>query len=136
MTNTTVILFSQVPLYVYAPLNLFLSWGFAILHTIFAIILGIQALAKNGHSYSNNFSTVLRTTRHLELDAVLPPKEETGSDPLPKHLAERGISLNTHIVVDSDSFESTEVRQPLTGNQNGPQDGPGKNLPLMSERRV
>jgi len=38
-------------------------------------------------SYTNSFSTILRTTRNPELDAVVPSAETSGAEPLSKHLS-------------------------------------------------
>jgi len=61
------------------------------------VILGILALTKNGYSYSNNFSTVVRTTGHLHLDTAVLSEETTGADPLPSHLKKISLSLKGQV---------------------------------------
>jgi hypothetical protein len=115
-----------VNVYVYSPRYLLASWGVAIFYTIFAVLLGLLALAKNGVAYNNNFSTVLRATRHLELDANTHLHEKTGADPLPKYLAKQSITLRIHVPVNNDSLESADVQQSSGREGNGLQDSFGK----------
>ena len=60
-------------------------------------MLGLTSLIKNGSSYSNNFSTILRTTRNSDIDTVVHAAATSGSDPLPKILADQKLSLRTFI---------------------------------------
>jgi hypothetical protein len=55
-------------------------------------MLGLLALAKNGYSYSNSFSTVVRTTGHLHLNTAVLSEETTGADPLLGYL--KSVSLS------------------------------------------
>lgn len=89
-------------------------------------MLGFLALAKNGVAYSNNFSTVLRAARHVELDAGTHPHEKTGADPLPKYLAKQSITLRMHVPVENDSLESVDVPLSSEREENGLQDGFGE----------
>jgi hypothetical protein len=62
----------------------------------FALIAGIAGCASilsNGASYSNRFSTVLRTTRGQELEELVVHNDRTGVDPLPEHLEKSRIDL-------------------------------------------
>ena len=128
--------FDEVNVYVYAPRLLYISWGIAILYALFAVAVGFLSLIKNGYSYSNNFSTVLRTTRHVELDTLLVPDAKTGADPLPKSLAKRAITIKSHMGADSDSFESENGHGYVKSEQEGTQAGIGKPLMDMSENSV
>ena len=59
--------------------------------------MGLLALAKNGYSYSNSFSTFVRTTGHLHLDTAVLSEETTGADPLPGHLKKMSLSLKRQV---------------------------------------
>jgi hypothetical protein len=128
--------FTQVNVYVYTPRLLLISWGVAIFYTLVAVLLGFLALVKNGYSYSNNFSTVLRTTRHVDIDALLHPASKTGADPLPKTLTQRNLTLKSHTGSDSDLFQSENDYGLLNGTQNSTHIGNGKTLAHMSEIRM
>ncbi|KAL2060789.1 hypothetical protein VTL71DRAFT_8841 [Oculimacula yallundae] len=92
-TNTTVLNFSQDNIYVYTPRDLFISWGIAILYTLFAVLLGMLAIAQNGATYSNSFSTVVRSTRQMHQDSEILAAETSGADPLPAALATEVFTL-------------------------------------------
>ncbi|KAE9373165.1 hypothetical protein N431DRAFT_534408 [Stipitochalara longipes BDJ] len=92
--------------------------------------------AKSQTSEWAPFSTVLRTTRHVELDALFLPTARTGADPLPKNLAKRTLTLKSHTGVDSDLFQSENSQGSLNGTQNGTHVDNGKTMMHMSENRV
>lgn len=71
--------------------------------------MGLGSLAKNGCSYSNNFSTVLRTTRNSDIDTVVGAAETSGSDPLPKALGQQKLSLKTYINSNGELFTAIQV---------------------------
>jgi hypothetical protein len=68
---TDVVLDRWLNVYAYDQKNLLISYGFALVLTLLACAVGCAKVYRNGVSYSNLFSTVLRTTRHLQsFDAV------------------------------------------------------------------
>ena len=75
-------------IYTYQSLDLFLSYGIAILAAAISLSIGYLAIVKNGLSYSNEFSTILRTTRGEDLDSLVQDEETGGGDPLPVHLGD------------------------------------------------
>lgn len=81
--------------YTYHQRNLLLSYGIALALSLIACSYGCSSIYRNGVSYSNNFSTVLRTTKgHLEgFNALLTTADSTGMDPLPRHLAKAQLTL-------------------------------------------
>lgn len=102
----SVITHSPQNIYVYSPRNLILAYGIAILFTLVGVILGFWCLSVNGGSYSNSFSTVLRTTRNSQLDTLVRTSETTGADPLPHHLGRTKVSLQ---VLSTDSSGQPHV---------------------------
>jgi len=50
------------------------------------VALGVAALLQNNCSYTDDFSTILRTTRRQDLNDVVPLMAQGGADPLPKSL--------------------------------------------------
>jgi hypothetical protein len=79
--------------YIYDSKNLFISYGLALGFALIAGIAGCASILSNGASYSNRFSTVLRTTRGQELEELIAHNDRTGVDPLPKHLEKSRIDL-------------------------------------------
>jgi hypothetical protein len=68
---TDVVLDRWLNVYAYDQKNLLISYGVALVLTLLACAVGCAKVYRNGVSYSNLFSTVLRTTRHLQsFDAV------------------------------------------------------------------
>jgi hypothetical protein len=79
--------------YAYDSRNLFVSYGMAVSFALIAGIAGCASILSNGASYSNRFSTVLRTTRGQELEELVVHNDRTGVDPLPEHLEKSRIDL-------------------------------------------
>jgi hypothetical protein len=89
--------------YEYRSAELFLAYGLSILVAGCCLLLGIVSIYRNSGSYSNDFSTILRTTRHPSLREAVDTDQSVGLSPLGKALAD------VKIVMISDN-----------GNQNGP----------------
>ena len=79
--------------YKYRSKELYLAYGLSSLVAIACFILGLVSIHRNSGSYSNDFSTVLRTTRHLSLAEVVDPAQSSGLSPLGKDLAEVKIVM-------------------------------------------
>lgn len=75
-------------IYIYSYQRLAVAYGLAIALTFVAVVLGCHTLLKNGVSYSNKFSTILRTTRGQDLDVLVEHLERGGEDPLPQCIGE------------------------------------------------
>jgi len=73
--------------YIYASRDLFLAYGLSFLATALSVLIGAFAVlySNDGRSYSNVFSTFLRTTRDPELSALV-GSDDSGADPLPRHV--------------------------------------------------
>lgn len=54
----------------YKPFWLVLSYSLAVLFALTAVIEGLFAFARNGYSADTNFSTILATTRNIDLDRL------------------------------------------------------------------
>ena len=83
--------------YDYRSEELYLAYGLGILVAIACFVLGLVSIRRNSGSYSNDFSTVLRTTRHLSLREVVDPAQSSGLSPLGKDLA--GVKV---VMMESD----------------------------------
>jgi hypothetical protein len=82
--------------YVYSPLKLWLAYGLALFFATGAVFTGFALMYKNQASYSNNFSTVLRTTRNAQISADFSKRDYSGVDPLSSRIA------NSVVVFDSE----------------------------------
>jgi hypothetical protein len=58
---------------------------------LLASIAGCIAIYRNGASYTQRFSTILRTTTGL--GQVVAENDRTGADPLPKYLSRTRVKL-------------------------------------------
>jgi hypothetical protein len=58
------------------------------------------ALFRTGYGYSNDFSTIFRTTRGRDFDALVTPAETKGGFPLPDRIARQTIVFDS---VDSNT---------------------------------
>lgn len=74
-------------IYAYQPFDLALSYSIAIFAAVMCAAIGYLAMMKNGLSYTNNFSTILRATRGEDLDTLVADGEVNGADPLPVFIA-------------------------------------------------
>ncbi|KAJ9611276.1 hypothetical protein H2200_004459 [Cladophialophora chaetospira] len=83
--------------YAYRPRDLYIAYGSALLCTLICVLLGCRALWKTGLSYSNNFSTIMRTTRRNEVNTLVHVSDSMGADPLAKHVAKATLRFDTTI---------------------------------------
>jgi hypothetical protein len=100
--------------YAYDSRNLFISYGLAVSFALIAGVAGCVSILSNGASYSNRFSTVLRTTRGQELEELVVHNDRTGVDPLPKHLEKSRIDLRRGQLEperDSDAWRPENVSE-------------------------
>lgn len=77
--------------YSYSQKNLLISYGTALFCTLLGSIAGCIAIYWNGASYTQKFSTILRTTTGL--GPVVAENDRSGADPLPKYLARARVNL-------------------------------------------
>jgi hypothetical protein len=81
--------------YSYSAMTLWLSYGIAILTTAFAVVIGLCCIWTARASWSDGFSTVMRTTRGADLSVHLADDDRDGTNPMPKHLASATISFSS-----------------------------------------
>lgn len=97
--------------YVYARSDLFLAYGLSLFCALGCSVVGFYAFSMNKASYQNIFSTFLRATNDLAIRSEV-PRNDQGSDPLPKTFASTMISFNhnrrslTSILIGSDAMNS------------------------------
>lgn len=82
--------------YVYSWRNLVISYGIGILITTIFVIVGILCIWASGNSFGTSFSTILRTTRNSQLDAIIQAGETEGGFPLSKRLGETKLILRRY----------------------------------------
>ena len=80
-------------IYAYNRRNLLVSYGLAVGFALVASIVGCVSIFFNDASYSNRFSTILRTTRGQELEELVASNDRSGIDPLPQYLAKTRLDL-------------------------------------------
>lgn len=100
--------------YAYHSRNLLLSYGLAVGFALVAGVAGCVSIYYNGASYSNRFSTVLRTTRGQELEELAVHNDRTGFDPIPKHLEKSRTDLRRGQLEperDSDTWRPENVSE-------------------------
>lgn len=85
VTNVTQTSYHNI--YVYAAPTLWLAYGLGIAVTSVGVIVGGMAMLSTKASYSTDFSTILRATRHAELSVEVHSLDVGGQDPLPRYLA-------------------------------------------------
>ncbi|KAM0540054.1 hypothetical protein ACHAO7_011567 [Fusarium culmorum] len=85
--------FSAQNAFSYEPRNLFIAYGIGILFSFIVVIYGLLCIKSSSESYTNSFSTILRTTRNPDLDTVIPAAETSGAEPLSKNLGNVRLTL-------------------------------------------
>ena len=98
--NTTITTFPNT--YAYSRFDLWLPYGLAIAATLLCVGIGFEAMIRNRATYSNRFSTILRTTRDAHFDNLV-EADDDGSDPLPKRMAQAELSHEGHRESTKDS---------------------------------
>lgn len=101
--------------YAYNSPNLFISYGLAVGLSLIASVAGCISIYCAGASYSNRFSTVLRTTRGQSLDELVALNDRGGKDPLPNYLAKSRVNLMS----GQNALESDDDAHQLAGQNDG-----------------
>lgn len=79
--------------YSYAPRNLLIAYGLGVVASTALCIVGLVCISSAEASYGSSFSTILRTTRNPDLDALVPAAETSGAEPLSKELCKTRLVL-------------------------------------------
>lgn len=98
-TNITSISMHNV--YHYDWRNLVLAYGIQNGVAFLIAIMGWVFIIRNGVSYSNDFSTVIRTTRNARLSTGLSAADTIGCDPLPKHIKRATLQVGGRATSDA-----------------------------------
>lgn len=77
----------------YGPAHLLIAYGSVLLLTSIITIIGYVSVVKEGKSYSNRLSTVIRTMQNDELNAVINERHRGGEEPLPRQLAMTRVQI-------------------------------------------
>ncbi|KAK5681585.1 hypothetical protein LTS10_006118 [Elasticomyces elasticus] len=81
--------------YFYSPLKLWLAYGLAIAFAAISMFLGLACIHFNQASYSNSYSTLLRTSRGAELSVEISEKDAEGASPLPSSIAGATVKFSS-----------------------------------------
>lgn len=85
-------------LYSYNPRDLYIAYGAGLGATLVCLAIGIFALLRNGCSYTNEFSTLIRVTRDASIEGIVPRIHRSGADPLPRVLGRTRMQF--HVSAD------------------------------------
>lgn len=118
-------------IYSYSQRNLLLSYGVALSLTLLASLAGCTAIFFNRASYTNKFSTIMRTTAGFE--DLVHESDRTGADPLPKHLARARIDLGRREGVAADEMRGEAE---VAGERRAMMERENKVPGLISQRSV
>lgn len=80
--------------FVYRSRNLLISYISGVVVTTLCVLVGFLCISKaSSTAFSASFSTIMRTTRNPDLDALVSPAESCGAEPLGKGLAAVKLKL-------------------------------------------
>lgn len=82
--------------YVYNPMNLYIGYAWALTVSLMCVCWGFFVIYRHNQwsSYSMSFSTILRTTRYPEIDAIVCPEARKGTNPVPDDLLKVNLLYN------------------------------------------
>jgi hypothetical protein len=118
--DTNVTVQATANTYVYSPRNLVLSYCFAIVFSFVTVVPGLVSLWNGGSSYSNKFSTTMRTTCGPALSRLLEDQDMTGADPLREELGNQKIQVGTDMAGSADNerpWNTAERKSSLATNE-------------------
>jgi hypothetical protein len=77
----------------YNALDLWLAYGCAIFCAAVCALIGSSAAHRNGATYNNSFSTIVRTTRNPSMNALVEGPDSDGAEPMALAMAESFVIL-------------------------------------------
>src|SRR5271154_226918 len=83
----------SVNVYKYQAKDLYVAYGISILASVVCVAIGYIAIIRNRGAYTNNFSTIMRTTRDDSLDDLVTITDTNGTYPLGKDLAKARVRM-------------------------------------------
>jgi hypothetical protein len=110
---------NTINVYQYDPLYLLLSYGIGLLYTFLAVVVGLCSLHFNGVSHSVSFSSILATTRNLDLDS-LTHGSSLGALPLKKDIKKAKLKFGPLLDRSEMQIEHAGKESRLSGVQNPP----------------
>ncbi|PMD39349.1 hypothetical protein L207DRAFT_491356 [Hyaloscypha variabilis F] len=110
---------NTINVYQYDPLYLLLSYGIGLLYTFLAVVVGLCSLHFNGASHSISFSSILATTRNLDLDS-LTHGSSLGALPLKKDIKKAKLKFGPLLDRSEMQIEHAGKENRLSGVQNPP----------------
>ncbi|KIW03075.1 uncharacterized protein PV09_05721 [Verruconis gallopava] len=93
--QVNVILRSPQNRYVYTAWRLVVPYMVGLGLSAVGLAFGFWALLVNGVSYSQSFSTIVRTTRYAHMDSEIQAKDVVGADPTPTYIKKAKINLSS-----------------------------------------
>ena len=94
--KTTVTFNRYHNVYIYSASTLWVAYGLAILLTSVALGLGVTSMVLNNASFTNDFSTILRTSRAAPMSEEVREVESEGRQPLPRRLAAARVMIGSY----------------------------------------
>ncbi|KAK5119253.1 hypothetical protein LTR85_007867 [Meristemomyces frigidus] len=83
-------------IYSYSPMKLWFAYGLGLAFAAIAVAIGLVCVfLVNRASYSNNFSTISRTSRNAELSAEVLEQDSGGANPLPDYIGEATVRFRS-----------------------------------------
>ncbi|KAK4899005.1 hypothetical protein LTR27_003737 [Elasticomyces elasticus] len=95
--------------YFYSPLKLWLAYGLAIAFAAISMFFGLACIHFNQASYSNSYSTLLRTSRGAELSVEISEKDAEGASPLPSSIAGATVRFSSSKGIGERSADGSET---------------------------
>lgn len=91
-TKATVNVTTWPQVYNYSASTLLVTYGIAVSVSAVAVLIGLGTIFAIESSYSNDFSMILRATRHAQMSAPVDTQDD-GRDPLPSPLADAYLKI-------------------------------------------
>ena len=107
-TNVSVVTYHTI--YTFSRVQLWLAYALAVGSATVTVLIGYLALIRNGAAFSDDFSTILRTTRNAALTVGLHDTDATGHAPLPNHLARAKVRVGNQ----DDNVSRTPVEKAMS----------------------
>ena len=114
-------------IYVYSAITLWVAYGIAIVLTLVAVGIGMHSIIVNKASFSNDFSTILRTVRTAPMSAEVHKSERDGRQPLPKRLGKSRIFIG---------LDSSQAKLDLSTSTSNNEKGSAAETLLLSHGSV
>ncbi|KAI1412550.1 hypothetical protein F5Y13DRAFT_199790 [Hypoxylon sp. FL1857] len=116
-THVNVKTWRSLNVYVYDPRDIYIAYGSASALSMLCVIWGFYIIWYHHRrvSYDLQFSTILRTTRSIEIDSIVPVEDGKGGEPVPKDLLKAKLEyINNEGDGDSYGFNLQHASRPST----------------------